>query len=164
VDRKSESRLVERFVSVRPRETCGNPLVDAPLRGTYWKLVRLGDAPASVSAKQREAHLVFSADALRVAGSDGCNRVMGSFELDGDRLRFGAMAATRMACQDNVEQQQRFHEVVQQVERYRIQGSHLEFLDGNGVVRAGFEAVALQQDRAAGRPSPSRAGIIQVWR
>lgn len=136
--------VVERFVSVWPRETCGNNLVDAPLRGTYWKLVRLDDAPVTVAAQQREAHLVFSADAQRVAGSDGCNRVMGSFELEGDRLRFGPMAATRMACQDNAEQQQRFHEAMQRVERYRIQGSHLELLDGTGVVRARFEAVALQ--------------------
>jgi hypothetical protein len=53
----------------RHNEPLRNTLVDSPLRGTYWKLVRLGDDPVAAHAKQREAHLVFAADALRVVGS-----------------------------------------------------------------------------------------------
>jgi uncharacterized lipoprotein YbaY len=45
---------VERFTGVWPRETCGNPMVDSPLRGTYWKLVRLHGTPVQVVEKQRE--------------------------------------------------------------------------------------------------------------
>ena len=137
--------VVERFISVWPRETCGNVLVDSPLRGTYWKLVRLGDNPVAAATNRREPHLIFAADALRVAGSDGCNRMTGSLELDGDRLRFGRMASTQMACVDNNDQQTRFFsEALKHVERYRIRGSHLELLDETGAVRARFEAVALK--------------------
>lgn len=136
--------VVERFISVWPRETCGNVLVDSPLRGTYWKLVRLGDNPVAAATKQREPHLIFAADALRVAGSDGCNRVTGSLELDGDRLRFGHMASTQMSCVDNTDQHTRFREALRHVERYRIRGSHLELLNETGAVRARFEAVALK--------------------
>ena len=119
--------------------------MDSPLRGTYWKLVRLGDNPVAAATKQREPHLIFAADALRVAGSDGCNRMTGSLELDGDRLRFGRMASTQMACVDNNDQQTRFFsEALKHVERYRIRGSHLELLDETGAVRARFEAVALK--------------------
>jgi copper homeostasis protein (lipoprotein) len=136
--------VVERFIAVRPRESCGQPLADSPLRGTYWKLVRLGDEPVAAAAQQREAHLVFAADVLRVAGSGGCNRLTGSFELDGDRLRFGRMASTRMSCPDGMDQEQRFLEALQQAARCRIRGSRLELLDANGAVRARFEAAALQ--------------------
>ncbi len=136
--------VVERFISVWPRETCGNGLVDSPLRGTYWKLVRLGDNPVAAAMEQRKAHLVFAADGLQVAGSDGCNRLSGSFELDGERLRFGRMASTRMSCPDNLDQQQRFRQALEQVERYRIRGGHLEFFDATGAVSARFEAVALK--------------------
>jgi len=136
--------VVERFISVWPRETCGNGLVDSPLRGTYWKLVRLGDNPVAAAMEQRKAHLVFAADGLQVAGSDGCNRLSGSFELDGERLRFGRMASTRMSCPDDLDQQQRFRRVLEQVERHRIRGSHLELLAATGAVSARFEAVALE--------------------
>lgn len=135
--------VVERFIAVWPSESCGNTLADSPLRGTYWKLVRLGGEPVAAAAKQREAHLVFSADAFRVAGSGGCNRLTGGFELDGDRLRFGRMASTRMSCPDNMDQEKRFLDALVHVERYRIRGSHLELLDAAGTVYARFEAVAL---------------------
>ena len=42
--------VVERFINVWPRESCGNALVDSPLRGTYWKLVRLSDTPVQVAS------------------------------------------------------------------------------------------------------------------
>lgn len=136
--------VVERFVSIWPRESCGNTLADSPLRGTYWKLVRLGDNPVAAAAQQREAHLILAADALRVAGSGGCNRVTGSFELDGDRLHFGGMASTRMFCPNGMDQDKRFLEVLEHVERYRIRGGHLELLDSTGAVSARLEAVALK--------------------
>lgn len=136
--------VVERFVSVRPRETCGTPLADSPLRGTYWKLVRLGEVSVKAADGQREAYLVFDTEELRVAGSGGCNRVNGGFELDGASLRFGRLAATRMACPEGLEQEQRFLAALERVASHRIGGSHLELLDAKGAVAARLEAVALR--------------------
>jgi heat shock protein HslJ len=34
----------------------------------------------------------------RVAGHSGCNRYIGSYEQDGNKLTFGPIAATKMAC------------------------------------------------------------------
>lgn len=135
--------VVERFIAVWPRESCGNTLADSPLCGTYWKLVRLGGTPVSAAANRSEAHLLFAADVMRVAGSGGCNRLIGGFELEGDRLRFGRMASTKMFCPDGMDQERRFLQELQRVERYRIRGSHLDLLDGAGTVRARLEAVAL---------------------
>lgn len=136
--------VVERFNNVWPRETCGTPQVDSTLRNAYWKLVRLGDSPVSAAAKQREAHLIFANNTLRVAGNGGCNRLTGSFELDGDQLRFDRMAATMMACPEGMEQEKHFLDALKYIERYRIRGSHLELLDAQGEVGARFEAVALK--------------------
>jgi heat shock protein HslJ len=68
----------------------------------------------------------------------------GSFELDGDKLRFRGMAGTMMACLAGMEQEQRFLQSLEKVARYRISGSHLEMLDETGAVIARFEAVALR--------------------
>jgi copper homeostasis protein (lipoprotein) len=136
--------VVERFVNIWPRETCGNPLVDSPLRGTYWKLVRLSDAPVRAADKQREPYLIFANGERRVSGSGGCNRMTGDFEVDGDKLRVRGMAGTMRACPTGMEQEQRFRQAMTTVERYRIRGSHLELLDTAGAVVARFEAVALR--------------------
>jgi len=136
--------VVERFVGLWPRETCGNPLADSPLRGTYWKLVRLGGAPVQAAGKQREAHLIFANVEPRVSGSGGCNRITGGFELDGDKLLLSRMASTRMACPEGMDQEQRFLQSLGKVERYRVSGSHLDLMDAAGAVIARFEAVALR--------------------
>jgi len=135
--------VIERFIALWPRETCGAS-AESTLRGTYWKLVRMGEKPVAAATKQREAHLVFATDALRVAGSGGCNRVFGDFHLDGDRLRFGRMASTMMSCPEGMAQERHFLEMLKQVERYRIHGSHLELLDEANAVSVRFEAVALR--------------------
>ena len=130
------SMVVKRFVSISPRESC-----DSPLRGTYWKLVRLGDTPVPAAEKPHEAHLVFAADEPRISGSGGCNRLTGSFELDGDKIRLGQVAGTRMACPAGMDQEQRFLQAFEKVDRYRISGLRLEMLDAAGKPLARFEAV-----------------------
>jgi putative lipoprotein len=122
---------------------------DRPLRGTHWKLVRLGESPVEELEEPRAPHLVLSADELQVSGSGGCNRVSGGFELDGDELRFGQLASTMMACESGMEQEQRFLRSLERVERYRIAGTHLELLDAEGAVVARFEALS-----PAGRSTP----------
>jgi copper homeostasis protein (lipoprotein) len=90
--------VVERFIGVWPTEKCSARFSSAPLESTYWNLTRLGDKPVSVAAKQREPHFVLDSKTKRIAGSGGCNRFTGSSQLNGDRLTFGRMAMTFMAC------------------------------------------------------------------
>jgi len=136
-----DTLVVERFISVSPQGSCGAP-DNSPLRGTYWKLVRLGEAPVAVSAGQAEPHLVFASDALQVSGSGGCNRITGGFTLEGDRVHLGPLAGTMMACANGMQQEQRFLESLNHVERYRMSVQQLELLDGSGAVLARFEAAA----------------------
>jgi heat shock protein HslJ len=115
---------------------------DSPLRDTHWQLVRLGDAPVEEVEPQRAPHLVFAADAPRVSGSGGCNRITGSFELAGETLRLGPMASTMMACASGMEQEQRLLRALRSVARHRIRGAELELLDASGAPVARFEAAA----------------------
>lgn len=128
----------------RPGDSCDSRVAETPLRGTYWKLVRLGDDPVHPAKRQREAHLVLDSHEPRVSGSGGCNRLSGRFELDGDRLRFGRMASTRIACPGGMEQERRFLATLEKVERCRIRGDHLDVLDASGFAMARFEAVDLR--------------------
>ena len=137
-----DTLVVERFISLSAQGRCERAAGNHPLRGTYWKLVRLGEAPAEMRAGQAEPHLVFASDALQVSGSGGCNRITGAFTLEGDRVHLGPLASTRMACVSGMQQEQRFLESLNHVERYRMSGQQLELLDGSGAVLARFEAAA----------------------
>jgi heat shock protein HslJ len=117
-----------------------------PLENTYWKLSGLGDAPVRAAPNQREAHFILHPADRRVSGSGGCNRLTGTYELEGDRLSFGRIASTRMACLDGMgmDTESKFLAALQHVSRARITRQQLELLDASGSVVARFEAVHLR--------------------
>ncbi|MBB3331255.1 heat shock protein HslJ [Halomonas campaniensis] len=124
--------------------TYGGATVNETLENTYWKLVTVGEHKAVVVDEAREAHLVLHAEDSRLAGSTGCNRMMGEYERDGDRLRFGQVATTMMACPGEVMGLEReFLDALDAVASWQVEGETLTLVDGEGEVRARFEAVHL---------------------
>lgn len=117
--------------------------VTSEFLNTYWKLTTLKGTPVTVSENQSEPHLVFHTDG-RVAGSDGCNRIMGNYTQDGSKLSFTQMASTMMACPNGNEQAQIFSTTLAEVASFHIAGDQLEVHDETGGVIASFNAVALQ--------------------
>jgi copper homeostasis protein (lipoprotein) len=136
------SVVVERFIGVSPVETCGARFSSAALENTYWKLIRLGDKLVTVPAKQREPHFVLDSKTKRIAGFGGCNRFTGTYQQSGDRLTFGKMAMTFMACAEGMEIERDFLAAFEQVRSWKIFGEHLELLDDNRGFLARFEARA----------------------
>jgi hypothetical protein len=86
--------VVERFTGIWPGETCGARFATESLENTYWKLTRLGDTPVPVASRQREPHVILNPESRRVGGSGGCNRLVGSDELQADGLTFSQMEGT----------------------------------------------------------------------
>jgi heat shock protein HslJ len=70
----------------------------APLVGTDWRLFQLHDLPTIGGRYQTPATLRI--DSTTVTGFTGCNRMSGPVTYTKDRIRFGALATTRMACLD----------------------------------------------------------------
>jgi uncharacterized lipoprotein YbaY/heat shock protein HslJ/uncharacterized lipoprotein NlpE involved in copper resistance len=132
--------VVERIIGVWPGETCGAQFSTEPLENTYWKLTRLGDSAVTVASQQREPHLILNPKSRRVGGSGGCNRLTGSYELNGDTLTFGQMAGTMMACLQGMDTEKAFLQALGQVKKWKIAGQHLELFDAAGKLVARFEA------------------------
>lgn len=87
---------------------------------------------------QRAPFLRFQAG--RVAGLGGCNRFGGTYDLDGDRLSFSPLAATRMACPGEVmKAEQSFFDMLAKVKGMKLSGEVLELLDGDGKALARFD-------------------------
>ena len=95
---------------------CGGDPADL-LTADLWRITALGDAdlvdPERLSLNFLEPD--------RVAGSSGCNRIVGSFNLTGEGLHFGTMGSTMMACEEPLmEQERRMLDALEQVTRFDI--------------------------------------------
>jgi heat shock protein HslJ len=113
----------------------------APLENTYWKLTSLGGSPIVTAPRQREAHLILQPANRRVTGSGGCNRLSGSYQVNGDRISLGRVASTMMACVDGMKTEQNFLKALGRAIRWRISGQRLELLDAAGTALVSFDAV-----------------------
>jgi heat shock protein HslJ len=118
------------------------PLVveeDSGLTSGEWSLVALAGQAAPLGAGDRPATIVFTPGTNRVAGFSGCNRAAGSYEMDGNRLTFGPMIMTRMACDKGMELEQRYATTMDSTRSYRLTADTLELMDAANTVIARFE-------------------------
>ena len=146
------SLVVERFVGVHPGQGCPQAPTDAPppaslarpeLRGTLWRLQALQESggPSLSKPPARAAELQLAADSDRVSGTGGCNRLMGGFQLNGERLRFSRLASTQMACPPAVmAYERRVVEALDRVRRYSIDKRTLLLQDERGRTLLLFQA------------------------
>lgn len=66
------------------------------LAGVEWQLAKVGDM--KVELEENPPFILLTDEENRLKGHSGCNSFFGSYEVDGDSLKFGPIGATRMAC------------------------------------------------------------------
>lgn len=88
---------------------------------------------------KRRARLVLGRDG-RLSGHNSCNAMNGSFTLEGDRIRIGPVATTRMACPELLrEQEDRILTALELAVTARVRPDGLLEIrdaDGRGLLRA----------------------------
>ncbi len=93
-----------------------------PLWGSEWRLQSIAGQAA---LPQPAATLVFPQPGQAV-GHGSCNRFSGVVEIDRDRLKFGPLMSTKMACIGGAsEQESRYLGALQKAQRYEVQGDTL---------------------------------------
>ncbi len=94
-----------------------------------WRLDDLGENGAIDSLK---LPLTFATDGT-LHGEAGCNRVNGTFKLDGGTLKIGRLATTRRACAKAVmAQERRFLDTLRRAEGWKIESERLILTDAKG--------------------------------
>ncbi len=74
------------------------------LPGHRWEIIEVMGKDITAMRLQATPFLQFSTEAegFRLSGSDGCNNLMGSYDMgDHGTIAFGQMAFTRKACPEN---------------------------------------------------------------
>lgn len=106
-------------------EGCGQYLFDAMLDGK-WILEKIDNniiSPADFAKGAPE--LIFDLSAGSLSGHDGCNRIIGSMEVQGNRIKFSAIAGTKMACPGNKKENELVHKLSGQVATYFFKDGQL---------------------------------------
>ena len=84
------------------------------LSGSEWSLEDIGGH----AVDHGQATLAFS-EAGKIAGNGSCNRFFGSAEINGNSIKFSALGSTRMACPEEVmNQEAKYLEALQAAERF----------------------------------------------
>lgn len=79
-----------------------------------------------------------------IFGTGGCNRMSGKATISGDRIAFGAIAATKMACAPAaMDQEMKFFAALQDVRAWRVDPAQqkLALLDEGGNVVLVFSRI-----------------------
>jgi putative lipoprotein len=98
-----------------------------------WLVEDIGGAGVIDNA---QTTLILSAEG-KTGGRGGCNAYTGDHQLAGDKLSFGGIAATMMACPEAVmNQEQAFFRALGEVQSWRVDGEtgKLDLLDGSGQI------------------------------
>ena len=95
-----------------------------------WTFERVRDRPV---VDRSPAHIVFDAEG-RVSGSASCNRMTGSYTVDGGALTLSPLAVTRRMCvaEALMEQEARVLEALGEVGGWRIERELLVLTDRDG--------------------------------
>ena len=115
--------------------TSAPPAPASDIHGTWV----IEQARAEPILDKRRARLVLGRDG-RLSGHNSCNAMNGSFTLEGDRIRIGPIATTRMACPELLrEQEDRILTALELAVTARVRPDGLLEIrdaDGRGLLRA----------------------------
>jgi putative lipoprotein len=112
---------------------------DVTITNTYWKLLDIQGEAVKHSENLKEPYFILKAD-NKIAGFGGCNRFFGKYRVTKDQISLGAMAMTRMMCQQTMELEQKFQKILQEATHYKIHGENLQLFSNNQLL-ASFRAV-----------------------
>jgi heat shock protein HslJ len=110
------------------------------LENTRWELAELNGKPVSPPQGKEEPYIQLNSNGKTLQGSAGCNTMSGNYQLDGNKLKFGKIATTRMDCGEPVMSVERaFLNAIKTTDSFKLSGGKLE-LYGGGKLLARFEA------------------------
>ncbi|RUA18112.1 MAG: hypothetical protein DSY55_00790 [Clostridia bacterium] len=118
-------------------------LPNSKLIGTAWHLTALNSGKSGMISNLVTERIAMTLDNNnQVSGNAGCNNYFGSYQIHGESLTFGVIAATEMACPEPegvMETESAFLDMLSKVKNYEIQGEKLAFFEKNGVKLANFK-------------------------
>jgi heat shock protein HslJ len=107
-----------------------------PLVGTTWRIDGLVEGEVATSTIAGTGAFVVLDEDGGLSGETGCSGMIGTYEVDGERLSFGPIETTERACADPAmnEQEAAILRALSVTASYAIQGEALSLSDGDGAL------------------------------
>jgi heat shock protein HslJ len=105
------------------------------LDATNWEMTSYRDANGDMQDILANSVVTAQFQSTNVSGIAGCNNYNGSYQLDGNKLTFGALAVTQKACADPrgvMEQENAYLAALSQVQSFKQSNDKLEMEDERG--------------------------------
>ena len=136
-----------------------------------WNIIEINGAAVVPAPNQEFPFIGFDTNTGKVFGNSGCNRMMGSFDVNAKpgTIDLGAMASTRMACPD-MTLEQNVLSALGQVKKYKKLGKENIALCGSSnrpIIVLQKKAPTVKLSDLSGKWIISEAGgqsIPKVWR
>ena len=102
------------------------------IQNTVWTLTHIGAREFKADPSVRQTPNIQFVEANKnIHGSDGCNRIMGTYQIQGEQIQLGQLGQTRMLCgQGQVATQ--YNEALARVASYQVYDKTLRLLDRHG--------------------------------
>jgi len=138
--------VVEHFIEITSARSCREPESQASaitetqtgslekLENTRWELIEIAGEPVSALPGSPPPGFRLNPQGKSLRGFGGCNRIMGSYTLEGDRLSFGPIATTRRFCEESQGLEDRFVQAIEQVRTFKLNGDILELYGEYGLL------------------------------
>ena len=112
------------------------------LEGALWRMVSYRDVDGEMVLTYPEVKSIAVFESGQVSGNTGCNNYNGSYEVDGNRISFGPMALTLMACPPpEAKQEQGYLSALGMTSTFAVDGDNLEIRDQADEVVLEYEAI-----------------------
>lgn len=102
----------------------------AELSAGSWELKEINGKSIDKTDFAKIPELNFTKEENRVSGNSGCNSMSGTYKIEEDKITFGPIAGTKMACEGTGENQ--FTTAFNTVQKFKLQGKTLKLYDGIG--------------------------------
>lgn len=112
-----------------------SPTSMASVMGTKWVLQSLNGKAVEVPDGAQAPWLQL-AEGDKLSGNGGCNQLMGSYKIDGDRIGFPQIGSTKMFCEATMDLEKKFMGALSATDAFKIDGGTLRLMNGASEVAA----------------------------
>lgn len=103
----------------------------ASITGTKWALRSMNGTAIDLPEGAQTPWLQMTGENNdQVQGFGGCNQLMGSFTMDGEKIGFPGLGSTKMFCEKTSGLEKSFMEALRATDSYRMDGDQLVLLSG----------------------------------
>ena len=113
-------------------DTAATPPTRPQLRDRLWVVTAVGEFTAPIGAGGEGLTLTLGLEDSRASGFAGCNRFTGNYSLDGGKLTFGPLAATRMHCTEAMDLEAAYLEALGTIIRFELSDAGLVLISPEG--------------------------------